>query len=66
MEDEAYFANLRNHMVSEQIISRGIHDERLLDVLRRVPRHWFVPEEYAHIAYSDSPLPIGQIGRAHV
>jgi protein-L-isoaspartate(D-aspartate) O-methyltransferase len=59
MEDEAYFANLRNHMVSEQIISRGIHDERLLDVLRRVPRHWFVPEEYAHIAYSDSPLPIG-------
>jgi len=30
-----------------------------LDALRRVPRHWFVPEEYAHIAYTDSPLPIG-------
>jgi protein-L-isoaspartate(D-aspartate) O-methyltransferase len=59
MEDEAYYANLRNHMVSEQIVSRGIHDERLLDALRRVPRHLFVPEEYAHIAYSDSPLPIG-------
>jgi protein-L-isoaspartate(D-aspartate) O-methyltransferase len=60
MEDEAYFTNLRNRMVDDQIISRGIHDERLLDVLRRVPRHWFIPEEYAQIAYSDGPLPIGR------
>jgi protein-L-isoaspartate(D-aspartate) O-methyltransferase len=60
MEDETYYANLRTHMVSEQIISRGIHDERVLDALRHVPRHWFVPEEYASIAYSDGPLPIGQ------
>ena len=60
MEDESYFANLRNHMVDDQIIARGIHDERLLDALRRVPRHWFVPEEYAQIAYSDGPLPIGR------
>src|SRR4030043_1032537 len=60
MEDETYYSNLRTHMVSEQIISRGIHDERLLDALRYVPRHWFVPEEYANIAYSDGPLPIGQ------
>jgi protein-L-isoaspartate(D-aspartate) O-methyltransferase len=60
MEDEAYFANQRNHMVDDQIISRGIDDERLLEALRRVPRHWFVPEEYAQIAYSDGPLPIGR------
>ena len=60
MEDDAYYADLRKHMVNEQIISRGVHDERLLDALRRVPRHWFVPEEYAHIAYTDGPLPIGQ------
>lgn len=59
MEEEAYYSNLRNRMVNEQIISRGIRDERLLDALRRVPRHLFVPEEYARIAYSDSPLPIG-------
>ena len=25
-----------------------------------MPRHWFVPEEYANIAYSDGPLPIGR------
>jgi protein-L-isoaspartate(D-aspartate) O-methyltransferase len=59
MKDEAYYADLRYQMVSEQIISRGVHDERLLDALRRIPRHLFVPEEYANIAYSDSPLPIG-------
>ena len=59
MEDEANYANLRNYMVNEQIISRGIHDQRLLKALRSIPRHLFVPEEYANIAYSDGPLPIG-------
>ncbi len=59
MDDDAEYAQLRNRMVTEQIVSRGITDERVLDALRRVPRHWFVPEEYASIAYSDSPLPIG-------
>lgn len=59
MEDETYLANWRNRMVNDQIIARGIHDERLLDALRRVPRHWFIPEEYTNLAYSDGPLPIG-------
>jgi protein-L-isoaspartate(D-aspartate) O-methyltransferase len=59
MADEAYYANKRNLMVSEQIASRDIRDERLLEALRRVPRHLFVPAEYADIAYSDGPLPIG-------
>jgi len=59
MEDESYYANLRIRMVNEQIVSRGIRDRRLLDALSQLPRHWFVPEEYANIAYSDNPLPIG-------
>lgn len=59
MEDETYYADLRRRMINEQIISRGVQDERVLDALNQVPRHWFVPEEYAHIAYADSPLPIG-------
>src|SRR4030042_4663768 len=59
MQDEALYAPLRSHMVSEQIISRGVHDERVLEALRSVPRHWFVPQEYADIAYSAGPLPIG-------
>lgn len=60
MESEDQYTDLRNRMVTEQIITRGIQDERLLKVLRQVPRHWFVPGEYAHIAYSDGPLPIGR------
>ena len=59
MEDEIYYDNLRKRMINEQIVSRGIHEKRLLNALQRVPRHWFVPEEYANIAYSDGPLPIG-------
>ena len=59
MEDEAQFTILRHRMVTEQIIARGVQNERVLEAMRRVPRHWFVPEEYANIAYSDSPLPIG-------
>jgi len=59
MEDKAQSTHLRNRMITEQIMTRGIKDERVLDALRRTPRHWFVPKEYADIAYSDSPLPIG-------
>jgi len=59
MVDDAHYANLRHRMVTEQIISRGVKDKRVLEALRRIPRHWFVPEEYSDIAYSDSPLPIG-------
>jgi protein-L-isoaspartate(D-aspartate) O-methyltransferase len=46
-------------MVEEQIESRGISDVRLLDALRKVPRHEFVPAELRHEAYTDGPLPIG-------
>ncbi len=47
-------------MVEEQLIRRGIVDERVLEAMRRVPRHLFVPEDLRHLAYRDSPLPIGE------
>jgi len=46
-------------MVEEQIIDRGISDNRLINAMLTVPRHYFVPEAYQHLAYSDGPLPIG-------
>ena len=54
----------RERMVAEQIAS-GAHrppvtDPRVLDAMRRVPRHDFVPPGYAHLAYTDQPLPIGE------
>ncbi len=50
----------RLRMVDEQIAGRGLTDARLLQVLRAVPRHCFVPDEYRYLAYSDGPLPIGK------
>lgn len=49
----------REMMVTEQIATRGVRDERTLAAMRTVPRHLFVPEEVAAQAYADHPLPIG-------
>lgn len=50
----------RQEMVARQIRERGIRDERVLNAMRTVPRHLFVPPEYESRAYSDEPLPIGE------
>jgi protein-L-isoaspartate(D-aspartate) O-methyltransferase len=49
----------RSRMVEEQVEMRGITDERVLEALRQVPRHEFVPRELQHLAYGDHALPIG-------
>jgi len=49
----------RQAMVREQIQRRGVEDRRVLEAMRKVPRHLFVPEGERHLAYHDSPLPIG-------
>jgi len=54
------FADLRLKMVETQIESRGVKDARLLEALRRVPRHLFVPENRRAEAYEDEPLAIGE------
>lgn len=47
-------------MVSDQIARRGIHDTRILDAMRIVPRHLFVPKDKQSLAYEDFPIHIGQ------
>ena len=49
----------RSTMVSGQVESRGISNTRVLEALRKVPRHRFVPDEFRGQAYRDTPLPIG-------
>ncbi|MFN2432695.1 MAG: protein-L-isoaspartate(D-aspartate) O-methyltransferase [Gemmatimonadota bacterium] len=49
----------RSRMVEEQIAERGVDDRGVLDALGTVPRHRFVPERLADLAYADRPLPIG-------
>jgi protein-L-isoaspartate(D-aspartate) O-methyltransferase len=48
----------RLDMVSRQIEARGIRDGDVLEAMRSVPRHLFVPESMQERAYVDSPLPI--------
>ena len=60
MTDEEKYVEKRDLMVSRQIKARGINDERLLEVMRTVPRHLFVPEKQLELAYEDYPLAIGE------
>ena len=53
------FEKLADKMVNEQLIPRGIKSQAVLDAMRNVPRHLFVPADLQSCAYYDSPLPIG-------
>ncbi|HSN82898.1 MAG TPA: protein-L-isoaspartate(D-aspartate) O-methyltransferase [Polyangiales bacterium] len=53
-------AQERLHMVRKQIEARGVRDPRVLDAMRTVPRHRFMPESQRSAAYDDRPLPIGE------
>ncbi len=58
--EEGEYVTRRESMVTNQIIQRGITEKRLLNAMRTVPRHLFVPAGYKRYAYSDHPLPIGE------
>ena len=51
---------VRDRMVEEQLIPRGIHDPKTLEAVRQVPRHLFVEDALQNQAYGDFPLPIGR------
>jgi protein-L-isoaspartate(D-aspartate) O-methyltransferase len=50
----------RERMVQEQIRDRGVRNPQVLEVMRGVPRHLFVPPGMLPEAYDDHPLPIGE------
>jgi len=54
------YAEKRLAMVRDQIGKEGISDPRVLEAMREVPRHLFVPSEYRPMAYEPRPLPIGE------
>jgi protein-L-isoaspartate(D-aspartate) O-methyltransferase len=65
---EEHLAVLRRHMVElianradllEEELGKAALDARVLEAMRRVPRHRFVPAPLAALAYDDAPLPIG-------
>ena len=56
----AAFERERMRMIDDQLLRRGISDERVLTAMRRVPRHLFVEEALRDRAYGDHALPIGE------
>ena len=57
---EKMYEKMRLSMVEDQIERRGIKDEKVLQAMREVPRHEFVPDHLKKYAYADEPLPIGE------
>ncbi len=58
--NEQVLNKLRQRMVDRQIQGRGVKDNNVLAVMRKVERHKFVPEDMIRYAYDDNPLPIGE------
>lgn len=54
------FKKARDRMVETQLSARGIHDPRVLEAMRTIPRHLFVDEALQDQSYNDHPLPIGE------
>lgn len=50
----------RARMIETHLRQRGIDSPKTLEAFQAVPRHAFVPEELAELAYEDAPLPIGE------
>ena len=59
-DPEEEFRKLREAMVRDQIAARGVKDERVLQVMRALPRHLFVSPRWQDQAYTDKPIPIGE------
>jgi len=50
----------RERMVKNQLIARGIKDERILRAMGKIPRHLFIEDALYGEAYNDHPVPIGE------
>ncbi len=57
---EFNFARLREQMVEDHILGRGVRSDRVLKAMRKVPREAFLPHDLQEFAYEDSPLPIAE------
>ncbi len=58
--DDSSYDAARETMVRQQIVARGVREPRVIEAMRRTPRHLFVPPGERDRAYADSPVPIGE------
>jgi protein-L-isoaspartate(D-aspartate) O-methyltransferase len=57
-QPDPYLAT-RRAMVQEQIVARGVREPRVIEAMRAVPRHLFMPDDVRPLAYDDRPARIG-------
>jgi protein-L-isoaspartate(D-aspartate) O-methyltransferase len=57
---EDQFTQLRNEMVKRQILARGVKDTFVINAMKKVPRHLFIPEQDRNFAYRDEARAIGE------
>ena len=60
VNDTREFAHLRDLMVERHVAAKGVRDPRVLQAMREIPRHLFVPPMMVAKAYGDTALPIGR------
>ncbi|MGG7036940.1 MAG: protein-L-isoaspartate(D-aspartate) O-methyltransferase [Flavobacterium sp.] len=58
MKDLAKHQGLRNQLVN-QLEAKGITDKKVLEAIRKIPRHLFMDSSFEDFAYQDKPFPIG-------
>lgn len=59
IEETDKYAELRKNMVEQQLKTRDITDEKVLEVMSRIQRHKFLPSSLISQSYEDNPVPIG-------
>jgi protein-L-isoaspartate(D-aspartate) O-methyltransferase len=57
VKDTAKHQGLRNQLVN-QLIEKGIHDKKVLEAIRKIPRHLFLDSSFENFAYQDKAFPI--------
>jgi protein-L-isoaspartate(D-aspartate) O-methyltransferase len=56
MSFEETFDTQRESMVNNQIIARGITNQRVIQAMSTIPRHRYVLQNFQHLAYEDFPV----------
>ena len=57
MDDQTQ-KNLKN-MIEKQIVSRGVVNPKILELMSSIDRSLFIPKSHSDISYEDTPVPIG-------
>ncbi|MCK5028634.1 MAG: protein-L-isoaspartate(D-aspartate) O-methyltransferase [Bacteroidales bacterium] len=58
--DSDKYEKVRQRMVRNQIVAKGVKDQKVIQAMLNVQRHLFVPKNYERMAYEDRPLSIGE------